>query len=277
MDKSEIKHFKQYLNLFDDIEEGELAPFGIQNIVKTAYKNYEQNPGEWFRSTTVIMTLDDLNKKYKQLDLEIINFKDAFFSLEEIHEVVIGDSTDILDNTIAKDGEILEELLNKKWKHENLLLSLTNRIGYKEPNTIYEKFFKDLLDLRNCVGVLGGEGSRAYYIIGSDNHNPVNYFYLDPHHTQGVHKFKSYNGENYEKIKDLSSYFSNKKLSNFTYKSLNCSIQYGFVIKGNKDFGNFWESFQKICQNTKADDMFLSWREFKISDNFDYDDVIAFD
>jgi len=61
----ELKYHRQYLHLFDDTKEKDLAPFGIQNIVRLAYKNYNLNPGEWFRSTTIMMTLDELNKKYK--------------------------------------------------------------------------------------------------------------------------------------------------------------------------------------------------------------------
>jgi len=156
-------------------------------------------------------------------------------------------------------------------------LSLTSRIGYTKPNSDYEDNFKALLDLKNCVGILGGESSRAYYIIGRDNHKPSNYFYLDPHHTQEVQKYNNFEDQQNQDQNEYFSYFENKNLNKIKYDSLNCSIQYGFFVKDNKDFANFWQEFERILKNTNKDDTFFSWQEYKIPDVDDLDDIISFD
>jgi len=36
------------------------APFSIQNVTKVAFKNYKTKPGEWYKASTICMTLADI-------------------------------------------------------------------------------------------------------------------------------------------------------------------------------------------------------------------------
>ena len=52
------------LNLFGENHYGERSVFSIKNVVETAYQHYNLQPGAWFRSTTIMMTFEKLNRLY---------------------------------------------------------------------------------------------------------------------------------------------------------------------------------------------------------------------
>lgn len=56
---------RKHLVYFNDNLSGPAAPFSIQNIVPEAFEAYDIKPGDWFRSTSIMLCLDRLNKKYQ--------------------------------------------------------------------------------------------------------------------------------------------------------------------------------------------------------------------
>jgi cysteine protease ATG4 len=52
------------LNLFAENHSGERSVFSISNVVETAYQHFNLQPGAWFRSTTIMMTVEKLNRLY---------------------------------------------------------------------------------------------------------------------------------------------------------------------------------------------------------------------
>lgn len=115
------------------------------------------------------------------------------------------------------------------------------------------------------MGVLGGCESSAYYIFGFNEKGK--YYYLDPHYTQDT--------KNLDTI-DIESYFSNKTISEMVYGKLNCSVQFGFVFRGNQDFDRFWSYMDCMVRTMEADDLFLSISEYKMPD-FNIDEIIVED
>lgn len=77
------------LQLFSDNFENKKAPFSIRNIVKKALEEFNLQPGQWFRSTTITMTFEELLKIYPHpytRNLEIITFTDSVIIVEDLYE-----------------------------------------------------------------------------------------------------------------------------------------------------------------------------------------------
>ena len=55
---------KTILELFLDSRNNEDAPFSIQNIVPIAHENFDIEPGNWFRCTSIMMTFELLKNEY---------------------------------------------------------------------------------------------------------------------------------------------------------------------------------------------------------------------
>ena len=167
--------------LFNDNLRDEIAPFSIQNIVPMAKHKFGVNSGEWFRSTTIMMSLDLINKQFEPKhtkDIEILTLVDATFMLDKIYQRLFEDSTVNLTGQ-----EIIEGLCTRNWKGKKLLLTLSTMIGADTPQPEFKPCLDFLLTLPQFVGALGGEGNRAYYIFGLHKQRNV-YFYLDPHLVQ---------------------------------------------------------------------------------------------
>lgn len=71
----------------------------------------------------------------------------------------------------------------------------------------------NLMRLKSFVGMLGGKGSRAYYILGYSTEKMI-FYYLDPHYVQ-----KAEDPEYFSEV----SYFK-KKVYEFGYQDMNCNV-----------------------------------------------------
>jgi len=52
----------------DNITNPNVAPFSIQNIASTAFQHFKTKPREWYKSSTICMTLSEIIKKVKNLE-----------------------------------------------------------------------------------------------------------------------------------------------------------------------------------------------------------------
>lgn len=198
-----IKEHDELLALFNDNKDESQSPFSIRNIVSKASDEFNLEPGSWFRSTTIMMTLETLNNTYPTKftkNIDMVTFVDSVIVYEEIYKRAFGKAFSE-NKSHKKEGHCIEALCHQKWD-KYILVNIACRLGLDKPAPNYELCFKKLLSLENCLGVLGGQENSAYYIIGFDNKQK--YYYLDPHYTQEVK-----NGSK----DDLESYFKQKTIS----------------------------------------------------------------
>lgn len=169
-----------FLILFNDNLKGEVGPFSIQNIVPVAHEKYSIAPGNWFRSTTIMMCLDHLNQMYKPSktsDLVLSTHVDACIFLERIYERVFDEPSTDLDA-----AEIIEQLSTRVWP-KKLLLTIAAMLGVEAPHAEYKDCLDSLFCMPQFAGGLGGSGNRAHYLFGL-NKRLKTYYYLDPHSVQ---------------------------------------------------------------------------------------------
>ena len=152
------------LAMFRDNEEGEIAPFSIHNLVLFAQKEFMVEPGQWFRATTIMMSLDAMNKKYfpnQSCKISILAAVDSLINVKDIYDKVFLQTGD--KNEPAQD--LVYKLKTWEWPRE-LLFCVAIRIGLTKPQENFKKAVNYLMRLKQSVGILGGKESKAYYIVG---------------------------------------------------------------------------------------------------------------
>lgn len=156
------KFRKDVIELFNDSHGGELIPFSIHNIVKFAAKNYNVTPGQWFRATTIMMSLDALNKEYKPAQtssISIFTSVDSLVNLADVYKRVFGVSQ------IPPEQDPLDSLKNQTWERQ-LLFCVAIRTGLTKPQQNFKKTLARLMETSQSLGILGGKDNKAYYILG---------------------------------------------------------------------------------------------------------------
>lgn len=152
------------LAMFRDNEDGEVAPFSIHNLVLFAQKEFLVEPGQWFRATTIMMSLEAMNKKYfpnQSCKISILAAVDSLINVKDIYDKVFAVPSDPKEP--AQD--LIYKLNTRDWNNE-LLFCVAIRIGLSKPQDNFKKAVQTLIRLKQSVGILGGKESKAYYIVG---------------------------------------------------------------------------------------------------------------
>jgi cysteine protease ATG4 len=171
--------WKSILVLFQENLKDEDAPYSIQNLVPHAKKEFNIQPGEWFRATSIMMSLDKMTCKYKNplnCNLKIMTSVESIIGMNEIHATIFGEKD--------RKGKVdySDELCKRDWNTQ-LLLCVAIRIGLNKPQENFKGSMAHFMSLRHCIGMLGGKDHKAYFIVGY-NAGKQKYYYLDPHYVQ---------------------------------------------------------------------------------------------
>lgn len=307
------EYLKKFILMFNDNLAGKDAPYSIQNIVPEAYEAFNIQPGEWFRSTSILMSIERINEKFKPLvaeKIKMVTFVESIIYINVLHDKLYKENLkarggkdgapgtpktdkkvtpfdtpsplnpfdegkddinpgrggffrpDLSKTGYSEDQDyadisesqkekmriqsMLEDIYNLEWD-TNVLISLATRIGVNQPEKRFKIFLKEILAMKQCVGILGGQNEKAYYIIGF--HGTKNkFYYLDPHYVN-----QAVDPQNLE----LNSYLK-KTVHEYNYKDMNSSMQVSFLIRGNRDFKNFMETLRKKLMVYGMDNSFIT-------------------
>lgn len=132
-------------------------PFSIHNIVEQGRVLSQKKAGEWFGPSATARSIQALCSTF-----------------DSGLQVYIGaDSGDIYEQDlfkVVKDGQTGE--------FRPTLVLLGVRLGVDKVNSIYWQSLKELLALKQSVGIAGGRPSSSHYFFGYQGDY---LFYLDPH------------------------------------------------------------------------------------------------
>lgn len=82
------------ISLFADfVKDGLISPFSIQQICSVVYQHFGTRPGDWYRSSSVMMSLDILNEKYGQRrinNMRICVFNDGTIYQDQVFEKALN-------------------------------------------------------------------------------------------------------------------------------------------------------------------------------------------
>jgi len=240
----------ELISYFADYTENEYekSPFGIQNISKIASESFKMNPGEWYKATTIVMTLEKLCEMYPIKATQ--NMKFAVFIEGTIYEDQILEQAFGLKPESTQDNDKEEEKTNAiitpinrtdEWKN-SVFLFVASKTGLDAHNPIYLPTIKELLKFRQSLGILGGNGTSAHYIVGLNGDDVL---FLDPHFVQESAKKKS------DLIDTMSTYFV-KNPFQMKLSDMDTSVGFGFYIRNAEDYVYFKSAFYK-CQAEDAE------------------------
>jgi len=155
----------QIIRLFDD--DGK-SPIGIHRLMSIAGRSRSNPVGEWYAPSIAASLIRDAVAEAK--DDNLLNS---------------------LTLTVCIDGiVVLQELerLSNNWSR-SVLLVVCIRLGTDKVNQCYYPHLRNLLALKNTVGIVGGCPNHSLYFVGSYQKCLI---YLDPH---VAHKYHSLDEE----------------------------------------------------------------------------------
>jgi len=192
----------ELIRLFLDSEiKLEKAPFSIQQISQKAAKNFNVMPGEWYKATTIIMSLEECYEEYekicekKEKVIAFSVFPDGCIFVDKILEKVTkakkcevcqakhkakkrNNSTENNEKSLKFQSNLCPTCLHFE---KALFLLVCLRLGSAKPNPEYFPMMKYFMRSPYSVGVLGGRPRRALYFVGYQDDNLI---IQDPHYVQ---------------------------------------------------------------------------------------------
>ena len=212
-------------------------PFSIRTLCQFGELS-EKNVGEWF--SDVIMThifksisdyYDLFNSQY--LNLKIMNFQSCI----EIKEIL---KACFIEKKREKENNDYIVLGGKYYYFDKMGIIFINvRIGLDEIPKEYYQGIKELFNLKECIGIIGGKTRQAYYFIGyNDSENSL--IYLDPHVTKEDDKSINYN--------NILSKHIIKPIYSLKLSKMSTGFTIGFCFRNYEEFLHLFEFWQKAKQ-----------------------------
>lgn len=167
---------------FNDNLDDAVAPFSIQNIVPLAYERFSIPMGNWFRSTSIMLSLDQLNCKYQPSQtkhIKMVTMIDATFTMSKSYEALYE------RGSVAMAEDQIIDAMKESWGDRKLIITLSAMLGADKPQPEFDICLNYLLSLPWSMGALGGRDNKAYYIFGL-NEKLKTYYYMDPHSVQVI-------------------------------------------------------------------------------------------
>ncbi|KAM3127858.1 hypothetical protein pb186bvf_020048 [Paramecium bursaria] len=159
-DKNESLQIDQYLKRTKDepLIGVIIFPFSIQKISYLARKDFQLEPGSWYKPNNILYILETLHNSF------------PIRGSENLRMLVFNDSCMFKQEIVAKmDGRF------------SIALFVLTRIGLEQPNPDYLDVLDQIMELKYFQGIVGGKPKKAFYIIGRIADQ---YIYLDPHYVQ---------------------------------------------------------------------------------------------
>jgi cysteine protease ATG4 len=192
---NDIQMYKTILSFFNDRPSVE-CPLGLHYLMDVADekvdKNGNSNQGEksrvgtWFGPTSIcILIRDALNKatqyfektqnKKKELGLlkqfKVYVARDCTIYKKDVFTLCYGDNEVNNENTSSSAGQVFKPCV--------ILVSV--RLGGEDLNEVYVPALKELLEMKTCIGIIGGRPKHSLYFFGYQSDKVI---YLDPHFCQ---------------------------------------------------------------------------------------------
>ncbi|KAH9521316.1 Cysteine protease atg4c [Dermatophagoides farinae] len=229
---------RMIIKWFADIPDRSTSPFSIHEIIRQGQQLFGKNPGDWFgpASISIIMKnlLEDAAKDNRLLcDICCYIAQDCTVYLQDVIDLCRTANIRSNSNTIIDDDDG-----NNQWR--SIIILIPVRLGGDEFNKFYSPYFKQILSLSSCLGVIGGKPRHSLYFIGFQDDKLLA---IDPHYCQ-----KSIDVGTRTNF-PLDSYhcISPKRIS---LTSIDPSCTIGFYLKTKQDYDEFINFSQQIIDHS---------------------------
>lgn len=191
--------YRQILGWFTDAPD---SPFGIHKLVEFG-KSSGKRAGDWYGPAIVAHILKKAIEEAKEKLLQ-----DTVVYVAQDCTVYTGDVQELCQPTAAGSSDSSNEALGSRgpldvkagccggrgggesaavmspvpsaeWKALFVLVPV--RLGGETLNPVYVSCVKGILEMDNCIGIIGGKPKHSLYFIGYQDDHVI---YLDPHYCQ---------------------------------------------------------------------------------------------
>ena len=213
-------------------------PFSIKNLCDVG-EIFERTAGEWF-SDVIITGVFKKISEYFQL------FTSPNFNLKILTYQSCIEIQDILDNCFIqkKRDPKNKEFIHFKEKYyyfEKMGIIFVNvRVGLDKIPKEYFPGIRQLLNLKECIGIIGGKTRLAYYFIGYDSESDA-LLYLDPHVTKEADKIIN--------MENILQKHVNKEIHLLKMSKMSTAFTIGFCFRNYDEFLKMYELWLKAKQN----------------------------
>lgn len=214
-------------------------PFSIKTICEFGELS-ERSAGEWFSDVVITHIFKNISEYYElfnspDLNLKIMNFQSCI----EIKDIL---NTCFVAKKYEKGNDNYIKLNKKLYYFDKMGIIFVNiRVGLQAIPKEYYPGIKELFNLKECIGIIGGKTRQAFYFIGyNDNDNSL--IYLDPHVTKEDDKNIN--------IDNILSKHLIKQIHLLKMSKMSTAFTIGFCFRNYEEFLNLFEFWQKAKQNT---------------------------
>ena len=210
-----------------------LPPFSIKTLCDVG-ELFERTAGEWFSDVIITRIFCRINNYFellKSLNVEIFNFQTSI----EIPEILEKCFEQKDEDIKGRDDFMISK--GKKYYFNKMALIFVNvRVGLEKIPEEYYKGIKNLFDLKQCIGIIGGQKRLAYYFIGY--HNESNsLLYLDPHVTKEALKTLT--------LENILKKYVAKEIHLLKLSKMTTAFTIGYCFRNYKEFLNLFNFWQK--------------------------------
>ena len=213
-----------------------LPPFSIHMHCFLG-KLYNKHGGEWFSDVNICQNYREINKNLNLFpDLSILSFISDFKLQEVLDECfILVDG----DEKIDKKKKIIN-LNNKKYVMKKCgLIFISVRLGINKVTNEYYSSLKNVFEIKECIGMIGGETNLAHYFIGYNNRG--NFIYLDPHITR-----EAVINLNEESI--INDYLT-KNLHEISIDNMSTALSVAFLFRNIDEFEEIIKFIENYSKN----------------------------
>ena len=214
-------------------------PFSIKTICDFGEFS-ERSAGEWFSDVVITHIFKNISEYYElfnspDLNIKIMNFQSCI----EIKDIL---NTCFIAKKYEKGNDNYIKLNQKLYYFDKMGIIFVNiRVGLQAIPKEYYRGIKELFNLKECIGIIGGKTRQAYYFIGY-NDNEDSLLYLDPHVTKEDDKIIN--------INNILSKHLIKQVYSLKMSKMSTAFTIGFCFRNYEEFLNLFEFWQKAKQNT---------------------------
>jgi len=183
--------YRQILRWFADTP-APSSPYSIHKMVQVNHMIDEQHqkhslapvnkPGEWFSPTRVCKILKLLVREHSPEALTMYVPKEGVIYIDRV--TLLCTQTELYSKPSPKPDkrnplpQALEELEGETKFWRPLMILIPLRLGVDRINKLYIPQLKSMLQLPQCLGIIGGRPKQSLYFVGFQDDSLI---YLDPH------------------------------------------------------------------------------------------------
>ena len=213
-------------------------PFSIKTLCEFGELNGKY-AGEWFSDVIITHIFKNISEYYEifnneNLNLKIMNFQSCI----EIKDIL---NTCFIEKKYEKGNDNYIHL-NKKYYYFNKMgiIFVNVRIGLDAIPKEYYQGIRELFNLKECIGIIGGKTRQAYYFIGYNNEED-SLLYLDPHVAKEEDKTINFN--------NILSKHIIKPVYTLKLSKMSTGFTIGFCFRNYEEFLNLFLFWQRAKQS----------------------------